>query len=510
MRLKKFIIKEKNINMKKIRITAVILIMCTLGQIFTACAGNDSAGETAANTAGEVIDDSVDSDVPDEPAESKLGFSVSNVKEDVPDDANFNGRDFVIMVENPSEKVWTYTNMVVEEETGDTIDDAFYRRNRRIEERFNISIKQREVPVGNQNEFKKEVESGAGSIDAALLSYNAAARLATSNYCVPLNEVPYIDLDKPWWDQGSRRDLSIAKHNFLMASDISICDNDNTWLIYFDKTLTQDLGLESPYKLVDEGRWTFDKLYEMMKTAEFDVDGDGQMTMDDRFGFLTHGENYAGMWIAAGQRLVTKNADDMPEISFGSETFVNVWQKIVEIMNDTSCKADDIGFISTGLANGQTLFGTEILKFVRDYRENEREFGIIPMPKFNEQQENHHTYVAVSAPLLIIPKSNPDMEGTGIIVEAMAAEGHRTILPAYYEVAIAGKFVRDEESIAMLDIAFATRMYDLGVVFDWGSMASQLRSTGERNDGGIAALIERRGESMQNAMEKTFETFDEY
>ena len=246
----------------------------------------------------------------------------------------------------------------------------------------------------------------------------------------------------------------------------------------------------------------------MMRTVAADLNGDGRMTTADRFGLLTHGENYAGMWIAAGQTLIAKDSEDMPYIAFGNEDFINAWQKIVEIMNDESCKANDIPFISSGLRDGLTLFGTEILKFVRDYRENEREFGILPMPKYNSAQESYHTYVAVSAPLLIIPKSNPDLDTTGIIVEAMAAEGHRTIMPAYYEVSIEGKFVRDVESIDMLDIAFATRMYDLGVVFNWGDMTGRLNGMGARKDSNIASLFEQRGESMQTAINKALDVFE--
>lgn len=497
--------------MKKAKIFTFILLAAMLTQILAACGGTNDSTETTTTTGAAVVaDDSADTGN-ETGGSTKLGFQVSNVKEDIPSDANFNGQKFTILVADPNEKVWTYTNMVVAEETGDTIDDAYYRRNRLIEERLNIEIAQKTTAVGSmQGDFRKEVESGSGGFDIALVHYNDAAKLATNNYCVPLEEIPYIDLDKPWWDQGSRRDLSIANQNYLMASDLSIGDNDNTWLIYFDKQHIQDLNLEMPYNLVNEGKWTFDKMLEMMKTAEYDIDGDGRITDKDRYGFLTHGENYAGMWIAAGQRLITKNSDDMPEISFGDEVFTSVWSKIIEIMNDKSCKNDNTEFISTGLANGQTLFGTEILKFVRNYRENEREFGIIPMPKFDEQQESYHTYVAVSAPLLIVPKSSPDLETVGIIVEAMAAEGHRTILPAYYETAIAGKFVRDEESIEMLDIAFATRMYDLGVVFDWGTMSSQLKNLGNKNDGNVASLLEKRGASMQAAMDKTFAAFEGY
>jgi hypothetical protein len=272
----------------------------------------------------------------------------------------------------------------------------------------------------------------------------------------------------------------------------------------------QDHGLTSPYHLVEQGRWTFGAKFDMMRAVAQDLNADGRWTInsDDIFGLLTHGEHYAGMWIAAGQTLIAKDGDDMPYIAFGNERFVRVWERIVEIMGHDVTNNNDIPFISSGLRDGRTLFGTEILKFVRDYRENEREFGIIPIPKFNELQESHHTYVAVSAPLLIIPKSNPDMEATGIIVEAMAAEGHRTIMPAYYEVSIAGKFVRDVESIDMLDIAFATRMYDLGVVFNWGNMRDQLNTMGNRGDANIASLLDRMGDRMQSAIDRALEVFE--
>ena len=499
---------------KKIKPIAVLLLLIFVVQVFVACNntdGNNTINNSDSDSNLSREENNIDSDT--EPIienNEKLGFSVSAVQENIPADLNFNGRDFVILVGDPNEQVWTYTNMVVDEETGDTIDDAYYKRNRIVEDKLNINIKQVITALGSdQSRFRRAVESGDNSFDIAMIRYNGAANLATSNYCMALNDVPYLDFEKPWWDKGSLRDLSIAKRNYMMASDISIGDNDNTWLIFFDKQHIIDLGLDVPYTLVENGQWTFDKMLEMMKAAEIDLDGDGRMTVNDQFGFLTHGENYAGMWIAANQTLIEKDNDDMPYVAFNNETFISVWEKIIEIMNDTSCKADDIPFISSGFRDGKTLFGTEILKFVRDYRENEREFGIIPIPKFNEAQTAHHTYVAVSAPLLIIPKSNPDLENTGIIVEAMAAEGHRTIMPAYYETAIEGKFVRDVESIAMLDIAFATRKYDLGVVFNWGSMNSDLSGNlGPRRNADIASMIDRRGDSIRNAIDRTFEAFE--
>ncbi|GHU38059.1 hypothetical protein FACS1894105_11330 [Clostridia bacterium] len=483
---------------------AVIVLL-----IFAGCSVQEESGDNDTKATTNMTTESGTSDT--SIAESRKGFSVSNERESVPD-SDFNGRDFTILIIDPVEYIWTYTNMVVEEGSAETIDDAYYRRNRNVEDRLNINIKQTptSLSVFSKN-FKNAVDSGTNSFDIALLRYGDAASLATSNYLAELNDLPYLDFNKPWWDKSSLSDLSISHRNYMMSSDISIGDNDNTWLIYFDKQMVLDYALDSPYSLVNEGKWTFDKMLEMMKATKKDVNNDGKMDKDDQFGFLTHTENYAGMWIAANQTLIAKDSDDMPYIAFGNERFYSVWQKIITLMNDPSCKQDDIPFISEGLGNGQTLFANEILSFVRNYRVNERDFGIIPMPKYDEQQEEYHTYVAESAPLLIVPQNNSDLEMTSIIVEVMAAEGHRTIMPAYYETAINGKFVRDVESIEMLDIAFSTRKYDLGVVFNFGNMKTVIKDNyGPKNNPNIASYLEKNGARIQTAIEKTFSTFEAY
>lgn len=44
----------------------------------------------------------------------------------------------------------------------------------------------------------------------------------------------------------------------------------------------------------------------------------------------------------------------------------------------------------------------------------------------------------------------------------MACESRKSVIPAYYEVALKVKFTRDEESAKMLDLAFENRVFDYG------------------------------------------------
>ena len=87
----------------------------------------------------------------------------------------------------------------------------------------------------------------------------------------------------------------------------------------------------------------------MIKQGLLDLDGNGVYNMKDRYGLLTHGENYAGMWMSAGEALIKLDDQNVPQISWGSERFSNVWDKIAQIMGDPAVYGDNIDFISSGL-----------------------------------------------------------------------------------------------------------------------------------------------------------------
>ena len=61
-----------------------------------------------------------------------------------------------------------------------------------------------------------------------------------------------------------------------------------------------------------------------------------------------------------------------------------------------------------------------------------------------------------------------DPARTGNVLEAMAAASADTLSPAYYDVCLTGKYIRDDESEGMLDLIFSTRNFDIGITFNWG------------------------------------------
>ena len=398
----------------------------------------------------------------------------------VPEGTDFGGWNFNALVYTNAN--WGWDEIIYEELTGESLNDAFYNRNLLVESLLNITITQTARDAGAlPGLFKNSVTAGDQAYAAGWLRQKEAAGCAMSNLCLDLNTLDPVDLTHPWWDYHSVEDTTMGGKNYLVATDISIADKDAIWVIYFDKQILEDVGLESPYELVDSGRWTQDKMMEMMDAAVLDLDGDGKMGKRDRWGLLTHSENFAASWLAAGEKIVSLNADGLPEATYENERFYDVWDKTLKLMKSDSCYYQDIGYISSGLRDGNTLFATEVIAFLRVYRVNERDFGVIPMPKYEESQKDYHTYVAEGTGLMIVPKTTDDGSRLGMVLEVLGATGQDSILPAYYDVCIKTRDSRDEESGRMLDICFTTRCYDLGLMFNWGGVVSNLKDTAPDN-----------------------------
>jgi len=106
----------------------------------------------------------------------------------------------------------------------------------------------------------------------------------------------------------------------------------------------------------------------------------------------------------------------------------------------------------------------------------EIDFGVLPVPKFDEAQDRYYCTVSpYTANFIAFPATMTEAERNGMIVEALSCESMYTLTPAYYDKTLNGKAVRDEESSEMLDIIFSSTVMDLGHSFGWGGLYSALQ-----------------------------------
>ena len=511
--------------MKKSKLKSALLILSAiiLSVIVFACGANpENEGVLNVNDedAAQNRDASGENDVQSEEEETESGNSIEERPDYELPERNLGGYDFRILSRSEAANIhwWNY-DISVEEESGDPIDDAVFRRNQKVEELYNINI----VNIPNNSvgsTASRSIRAGSDDYDIVVIGLrDGQESLMTDGHLSDLNAVPNIDLTRPWWDQKAVEQLSINNKLFATACDLTVRDKDAIIILMFNKQLMRDYELGDIYSLVSSGKWTLDKMHEMMRTVSRDITGDGAMGLDDQYGLLSQYRHSEYLFNAAGEYISKLNAQKIPEITVYNERAALVSDKIAEMQGDRNITmhaeqgsgvAADIwdGFQVPFFAEGRALFYHAGMNRVALLRTMEQDFGILPPPKFDENQENYHAAVdawcmsAVSVPI------TADKDKAGLILETLAYESRYILLPAYYDVNLKTKFARDEESSAMIDIILNNRLYDLGDIFYWGNAVQFFENLSQGRGDSLATYWERDRDRVASAMDRTLERLD--
>lgn len=476
--------------------------------LISSCGGNSSSG-TNNPTDANVIDNSMDT--PDEPTEPKVTYEVP--------ESDFEGYVFRVVDRRDATFGWWETlDMYAEEETGEPLNDAVYNRNRLLESKFNITIQEISKEGGDIPTFvQKSVQAGSDDFDVFYCTMQQAASLLQKGIQTDLYEVPYLNFEKPWWDSFVNDAMTVGGKLYFAAGDISTITNDATWCIMFNKDLNQSMGFDDPYAVVNEGKWTLDVLHENCKKVTKDLNGDGVFVPEDQWGAVNQHECAYALFASTGQRMIEKDTEDFPYLALNNERTINVLNKVITFLSDdrAQVKADDYDGKYTNVwdevnvktfSEGRALYYISPIASVIRMRNMADNFGILPLPKYDETQLQYYSPLQYNnATVMNIPKSASDTTRTGIILEAWAAESVDTITKAYYDINLTGKFTRDEESSEMLDLIFANRIIDQGILFNWSGAQDFFINFSKKKTVDFTSQYEKTEKKWITAIEKTIE-----
>ena len=496
--------------MRIANITIVVILMLTV--LFSVLACSKADNDNAENNKRPAKTADAGSSGPETEAKPE------RYTPDLPD-IDFGGYEFLAIIS--TDNIYGPFTFNVEEENGDTINDAVYKRNRLIEEKYNVVLKQREMDLwALESTLKKSVTASSEDFDVCMQIDRYGYSLGYQGYILPAENLPYMDLSRPWYVRDVNESLSVGGKHYIIFSDECLNMYGLNLAICFNKSLVKDLGLESPYELVKSGKWTYDKFAEMCKAAAFDVDGNGVMTDADRYGVLS-ADNWipSNFWVCAGIETVVKDGDGVLRLNLAGNTkLLDMLEKAREILfggekiyfsngndktstfsvRETTYGNTDISFQQ--FESNLGLFFSTLINTIPMMRSFEVDFGIIPFPKANENQERYYTRNGGGFPLMV-PAHIENPERTSIIVEAVAAQSKNTTLPAYKEINLRTKYARDEESVEMLDMIFENSFMELGDVMFLDDI-SRLIVDEIRGKGNFTSLFEKNEAKFQKVLDK--------
>ena len=435
--------------------------------------------------------------------------------------ADFGGGDFRIY--NYTTTWGFYSDVAIEDQTGEALDDAIYARNVFIEEKYNVKIKEINEDVAKiESSVRKLVLAGEDLYDIILCPGSEASNIGVlvgEKLFYNLNEFSELKLDQPWWDQGVLKEGSIGadRATYFAISDINITNLQGAWCLYFNEDIMKDYGMEKPYDLVRSGNWTIDELRKYIK-AGTNLNGDANFTYDPNgksiYGLTSYESGVAGMLISAGGRYISKDANGIPQFVATDPRFVDICQSLasllgtegeyVNINDEATNKHYELAFL-----NGRALFcGAEIKASTR-FRSMEQTFGIVPMPKFDSAQSDYYAMQFRQAPVTVIPVTNLEPNRTAAILDAMAYKSYVDVTPVYYDVTMSQKGLRNEESIEMLKIIRNSRYFDSGIVYGWTKTLYDAILAGlVKGNAEVVSNIEKNKAKIEVAIDKTLTAID--
>jgi len=495
--------------MKTRKTLSILLLTFILLSSFASC-GTSSPDETA--TADTTQDIAVETE------------TETKIEPDLPD-ISFGGTEINI-ISREGDVVQYYSNEIsTDGEVGEAVNDAIYRRNMTVEDQFDIVIC--DYPEADPGSvLAKNVVAGDDTYSIVVDRYKSIATMIQKQYLMGFQDIPYVDLAKPWWNESAMNAISLYGENYIGMSDILLNDKQRTYCTIVNKDLLAEYNMDAPYDIAREGKWTLDVMKTMAANVISDLNGDGTMDASDQYGICT--EKYCSyvFFMGAGARMTENDADGKPVPVLYNERNVSILDTILQILTDKSMTglAEEVKNPADGsiywrlgidlMSENRTLFVMGVVSWIQDIMQNsDANPGVLPIPKYDESQKNYQTIVQTTQGNgLVVPiiLTSEKLEIAGIVLEAMSAYSHEYVLPEYITTTVKSRYAVDMESAEMLGILFDGITYDLGSIYNWGGMLDLLIDDAyQNNSNGIASAYAAKEKGIISAIETAVENYNQ-
>lgn len=495
-------------NLKSRFGAAALLSVLLLG---TVASCGDSA-KTEADTTAAVTNAATEAVTvdPDDPYAARMSASA-----ELPEGLDFGGAHLRSMVNENNGNIMA-DDIYMAEATGEIVDDAVYNRNIYVEDLLNVVIDPSEVvssTVASQM-IRKSVNAGDDAYDIYLEHMIQAGIDTLEGLFRNWYDIPHMNFTHPWYPQDTIKSITLDGTMYLLLSDIMLSAFHNTYCSFFNKDIAADYDLPDVYEIVREGKWTLDKMAELAKGVYRDVNGDSKRDSGDQYGYATSiGSNVVTFFWSFDVPLLDLSSGQ-PVVIANNERAVNTVDMLEDFLynNPDSFVADKwTDFIDMFVAE-QVLFIPRCVGETQTFFREMDNYGILPFPKYDEEQEGYYTMIDGCSPLIAVPKTASNVEMIGAVMEAMGEYSYKYVVPAYYDVTLKVKGTRDENSIEMLDITFDGRVVDFAFVYDnWKGYAFALQDVLKKgNVQDYASYYKKYEKRATSHFENVYEQFLEH
>lgn len=413
----------------------------------------------------------------------------------------------------------------ISEETGDTVEDAIYRRNLAVQEKLNCELEYVFCKLADQpNQLRATILAGDDAYDFCLGTQWKFLPLTTEGVFANLMDAPYIDIEKPWWAGDYIDTINFGDSSrFYLAGDIHLSYLRFLGCIFYNKTVMDNFhgNPDLPYELVSDGKWTIDKFIELSKGVYSDLNGNSQPDDADRFGYAVM-QSISGehMYYNMGAQTIVMDEKGTPTLEPVTERSVKIAEKMYQLYHESPesmflkpVLSDIETKMTQKLAADELMFAPGILYLSDFLRDMKSDYGIIPYPKYDEADE-YRTLLHDSLSVTFVPITS-DLEKAAAVIEEMGFQSYMETSPAYFNVALKGKYMRDGEgaAIEIIDMIRANAYTDIGYAYNYaidnaGLLIRTLMGNKQSNLTTAWAAVETSAKTKLTALIEAYNAID--
>ena len=356
---------------------------------------------------------------------------------------------------------------------GSVWNDKVYERNLLVSGTYNVTLTIEQMGSAEVTTLIRNTSLAGDSPYDVYGLQRTNLTLSYEGLLYDMSTVKDIDLSQEWWDQNWVDTMSVNGHLYSLVGDISPCTLQYTSALAFNKVLFANNGLTEPYELVREGKWTYEEYFKYVSGATLDLNEDSKYDEQDYYGVVGWGtEASYSLFYGSDISFARVNKSGDIALGYNDEKLIDIYEKVYRLW----ITENNFIQMSTGGTNAlekrsnmfsifkedRSLFLDPVLfQIGTDITDMESEYGIVPIPKYNEEQKEYRSYVGYVIPTtaMAVNVSDPDMIGN--IIEACCASAYDIITPSMYEIITKLQNVRDPDSAEMVDIIIRTKFFDV-------------------------------------------------
>lgn len=356
--------------------------------------------------------------------------------------------------------------------SSETMSDAVYSRNKQVEEDLGIRFEYVSVNSNAQSpnmlaaavrQNAQNTEKDAFHIVAQPSYYSVSLIMDGLYWDLATVENSYIDLSRKYWSAGFINASTVNDRYYFLVGELCTSVLDEMEVMFVNDQLVDDYldGIDLHELVYDKG-WTYDKMLSLLtEVGSGEESGVWGMALD------VNSLSIDGM--LASLKLTTVGIADngMPKVDINNAHNIGIVEKLRDLYWNNPSVTNQGGAIKNFKDQQNAVFTMNMLKNAADLYKSGIRYTLIPMPMFDEKQEDyivtaHDEYSSIS-----ICASVKDASMYTAVVEDLCYRSHDTTYNAKYEKTYAGQYAQTLKNRKMFDFMFDHLNFDLGAVYSY-------------------------------------------